>query len=245
MNSGASTAPSSSILALCAISSASAGALFTLLAIRAYRKLQKVDPNLGKHVSHKQNCGCMSRCEPLPRIDLTDASPREGHLSWDDYFMALAFLSAQRSKDPSKQVGACIVDNSNIILGIGYNGFPRGCTDRQLPWAKKCKDGNPLNTKYPYVVHAEANALLNKNTAAVSGARVYVTMFPCNECAKLLIQAGIREVVFHEAKGELSTSDVATSKDGGDTMYVASLKLLRLAGIKCRQHLLKRQVTLP
>ncbi|EFJ48297.1 hypothetical protein VOLCADRAFT_81171, partial [Volvox carteri f. nagariensis] len=118
--------------------------------------------------------------------------------------MALAFLSAERSKDPNKQVGAVIVNVDNIILAIGYNGFPRGCCDSDLPWAKEAlsSDGNPdpLATKYPYVVHAEANALLNKNAASVAGARVYVTMFPCNECAKLLIQAGVREVVYHEDK---------------------------------------------
>lgn len=120
------------------------------------------------------------------------------YLSWDDYFMALAFLSAQRSKDPSKQVGACIVSPARIILGIGYNGFPRGCADSRLPWAKRATSGGALATKYPYVCHAEMNAILNKNAANVAGATLYVTMFPCNECSKLLIQAGIREVVFYE-----------------------------------------------
>ncbi|KAF6257623.1 cytidine deaminase-like protein [Scenedesmus sp. NREL 46B-D3] len=134
------------------------------------------------------------------------------YLCWDDYFMAVAFLSAERSKDPNKQVGACIVNDENIILSIGYNGFPRGCADSRLPWAKRAESGSILDTKYPYVsagslqcavvVHAEANALLNKNQAHVTGARIYVTLFPCNECAKLLIQAGIREVVYHEAKLE-------------------------------------------
>ena len=115
--------------------------------------------------------------------------------------MALAFLSAQRSKDPSKQVGACIVSPARIILGIGYNGFPRGCADSRLPWAKRATEGGALSTKYPYVCHAEMNAILNKNAACVGGATLYVTMFPCNECSKLLIQAGIREVVFYEDKG--------------------------------------------
>jgi dCMP deaminase len=123
-------------------------------------------------------------------------------LSWDDYFMAVAFLSAQRSKDPNKQVGACIVDRANVICGIGYNGFPRGCPDSRLPWAKRAPDGDPLRTKYPYVCHAEMNAILNKNGASVAGARVFVTMFPCNECAKLLIQAGIAEIVYHEDKAQ-------------------------------------------
>lgn len=124
------------------------------------------------------------------------------YLSWDDYFMAVAFLSAQRSKDPAKQVGACIVNQNKVICGIGYNGFPRGCPDRELPWAKRSRNGDPLETKYPYVCHAEMNAILNKNGASVEGATVYVTMFPCNECAKLLIQAGVAEIVFHEDKAQ-------------------------------------------
>lgn len=101
----------------------------------------------------------------------------------------------------SVQVGACIVGRDQIILGIGYNGFPRGCHDGNLPWAKAAPDGSKLKTKYPYVVHAEANSILNaKNTPTLTGASIYVTMFPCNECAKLIIQAGIREVVFYEDK---------------------------------------------
>ncbi|MEW5307253.1 MAG: hypothetical protein WDW36_009661 [Sanguina aurantia] len=143
-----------------------------------------------------------SPMNPRKRVDPFDPSPRSGYLSWDDYFMAVAFLSSQRSKDPNKQVGACIVSAEQVILGIGYNGFPRGCPDSTLPWAKKSASGDPLDTKYPYVVHAEANALLNKNAASVKGACVYVTMFPCNECAKLLIQAGITEVIYHEGKVE-------------------------------------------
>ncbi|WIA28220.1 hypothetical protein OEZ86_010778 [Tetradesmus obliquus] len=143
-----------------------------------------------------------SPINPQKRPDPYDVRARHTYLSWDDYFMAVAFLSAERSKDPNKQVGACIVNDENIILSIGYNGFPRGCADSRLPWAKRAESGSILDTKYPYVVHAEANALLNKNQAHVTGARIYVTLFPCNECAKLLIQAGIREVVYHEAKLE-------------------------------------------
>lgn len=116
--------------------------------------------------------------------------------------MAVAFLSAQRSKDPNKQVGACIVDRKNVICGIGYNGFPRGCHDTSLPWAKKSENGNALDTKYPYVCHAEMNAIMNKNGASVEGSKVYVTMFPCNECAKLLIQAGVSEIIFYEDKAQ-------------------------------------------
>ncbi|GAX77844.1 hypothetical protein CEUSTIGMA_g5286.t1 [Chlamydomonas eustigma] len=152
-----------------------------------------------------------------PRSDPFDTRPREGYLSWDDYFMSVAFLSAQRSKDPSKQVGACIVDQNQVILGIGYNGFPRGCPDGELPWSKKSRPEEGLGvlgTKYPYVVHAEANALLNKNAASVSGAKVYVTLFPCGECAKLLIQAGIKEVIYHETKGHITASATLTSSSG-------------------------------
>ena len=137
-------------------------------------------------------------------------TPERSYLSWDDYFMAVAFLSAQRSKDPNKQVGACIVDQKNVMCGIGYNGFPRGCPDSKLPWAKRSKSGNSLETKYPYVCHAEMNAILNKNGASVAGARVYVTMFPCNECAKLMIQAGISEIIFHEDKAQPKADTPAT-----------------------------------
>ncbi|GAB4860437.1 hypothetical protein Ancab_035597 [Ancistrocladus abbreviatus] len=127
--------------------------------------------------------------------DPFDPSKRRGYLSWDDYFMAIAFLSAQRSKDPNRQVGACLVSENGIILGIGYNGFPRGCSDDKLPWAKKSKTGNPLETKYPYVCHAEVNAILNTNHASAAGQKLYVTMFPCNECAKVIIQSGVSEVI--------------------------------------------------
>ncbi|TYH97068.1 hypothetical protein ES332_A12G217600v1 [Gossypium tomentosum] len=110
--------------------------------------------------------------------------------------MAIAFLSAKRSKDPNRQVGACLVSQNGIILGIGYNGFPRGCSDDQLPWAKMSKSGDPLETKYPYVCHAEVNAILNTNHASAAGQRLYVTMFPCNECAKIIIQSGVSEVIY-------------------------------------------------
>ena len=118
---------------------------------------------------------------------------REDYISWDEYFMGIAMLSAKRSKDPSTQVGACIVDKDNKIVGIGYNGFPIGCSDDNLPWSRDAENSN--ETKYPYVVHAEANAILN-STKDLHGARIYVDLFPCNECAKLIIQSGIKEVVF-------------------------------------------------
>ncbi|PON77301.1 Deoxycytidylate deaminase-related [Parasponia andersonii] len=155
-----------------------------------------------------------------------DPSKRKGYLSWDDYFMAIAFLSAERSKDPNRQVGACLVSQNGVILGIGYNGFPRGCSDDRLPWAKKSRNGDPLETKYPYVCHAEVNAILNTNHASAAGQKLYVTMFPCNECAKIIIQSGVSEVIYFVEK-RLNDSNVA---------YVASHKLLSMAGIKVRKH---------
>ncbi|KAI3512812.1 hypothetical protein L1887_20131 [Cichorium endivia] len=158
--------------------------------------------------------------------DPYDRSKRNGYLSWDDYFMAVAFLSAERSKDPYRQVGACLVSQDGIILGIGYNGFPRGCSDDKLPWSKKSKNGDPLETKYPYVCHAEVNCILNTNHASAAGQKLYVTMFPCNECAKVIIQSGVSEVIYFVEK----------SLENADVIYVASHKLLSMAGIKVRRH---------
>ncbi|KDP30914.1 hypothetical protein JCGZ_11290 [Jatropha curcas] len=155
-----------------------------------------------------------------------DPSKRKEYLSWDDYFMAIAFLSAERSKDPNRQVGACLVSQNGVILGIGYNGFPRGCSDDKLPWAKKSKTGNPLETKYPYVCHAEVNAILNRNHASAAGQKLYVTMFPCNECAKIIIQSGVSEVIYFVEK----------NSSNSDTAYIASHKLLSMAGVKVRKH---------
>ncbi|XP_030531467.1 deoxycytidylate deaminase isoform X1 [Rhodamnia argentea] len=155
-----------------------------------------------------------------------DPSKRQGYLSWDDYFMAIAFLSAERSKDPNRQVGACLVSQNGIILGIGYNGFPRGCSDDKLPWAKKSESGDPLETKYPYVCHAEVNAILNTNHASAAGQKLYVTMFPCNECAKIIIQSGVSEVIYFVEK-RLNNSQVE---------YIASHKLLSMAGVRVRKH---------
>ncbi|XP_062838788.1 deoxycytidylate deaminase isoform X4 [Anolis carolinensis] len=123
---------------------------------------------------------------------------RDDYLEWPEYFMAVAFLSAQRSKDPHSQVGACIVNSENKIVGIGYNGMPNGCSDDSLPWTRTAE--SKLDTKYPYVCHAELNAIMNKNSADVKGCSMYVALFPCNECAKLIIQAGIKEVIFMSDK---------------------------------------------
>uniref|UniRef100_A0A4W5NS29 dCMP deaminase n=1 Tax=Hucho hucho TaxID=62062 RepID=A0A4W5NS29_9TELE len=129
-----------------------------------------------------------SQLNGTPASDPAQTKKREDYLEWPEYFMAVAFLSAQRSKDPSSQVGACIVNQENKIVGIGYNGMPNGCDDDLLPWSRSADDR--LDTKYPYVCHAELNAIMNKNSADVKGCSMYVALFPCNECAKLIIQAG-------------------------------------------------------
>lgn len=141
------------------------------------------------------------------------------YISWDTYFMGVAELSALRSKDPNTQVGACIVNTKNRIIGIGYNGFPYGCEDDTYPWTR---EGNFLDTKYPYVVHAEPNAILN-STTSLEGATMYVTLFPCHECAKLIIQSGIKQIVY------------ASNKYEGTESNIASQNMLKSAGVKCRQ----------
>ncbi len=140
-------------------------------------------------------------------------------ISWDEYFMGVALLSSFRSKDPNTKVGACIVDEDKKIVGVGYNGFPTGCQDDELPWAR---EGSFLETKYPYVCHAELNAILNSNFN-LKGCRIYVALFPCNECAKAIIQSGIKEVVYLEDK----------YKD--EVNVIASKKMLEMAGVKMRQ----------
>ena len=122
---------------------------------------------------------------------------REDYINWDEYFMGIALLTAMRSKDPNSQVGACIVSPENKILSLGYNGMPMGCSDDEMPWER---EGAPLQTKYMYVCHAELNAILNSAHNNLKGARVYVTLFPCNECTKAIIQSGIAEVVYYGDK---------------------------------------------
>ena len=131
---------------------------------------------------------------------------RTDYINWDEYFMGIALLTAMRSKDPSSQVGACIVSPENKILSLGYNGMPIGCDDDAMPWER---EGDPLNTKYMYVCHAELNAILNSAHNNLKGARVYVTLFPCNECTKAIIQSGIAEVVYYGDKYHDSDSSVA------------------------------------
>ena len=143
---------------------------------------------------------------------------RQDYISWDEYFMGIALLAAKRSKDPSTQVGACIVSEDNIIISTGYNGMPKGCSDDEFPWNRDGEDN-----KYAYVVHAELNAILNANGRNLRGSLVYVALFPCNECAKAIIQSGVREVVYLSDKYK-------------DTMgNLASKRMLNAAGVKFTQ----------
>ena len=130
------------------------------------------------------------------------------YISWDEYFMGVALLSSYRSKDPNTKVGACIVNQNKRIVGIGYNGFPYGCSDDVFPWERS---GDFLETKYPFVVHAEPNAILN-STSDLTGATIYVSLFPCHECMKLIIQSGIKEIVYSDDKYNGTPSDLASKK---------------------------------
>ena len=136
-------------------------------------------------------------------------SKRQDYISWDEYFMSVAILAGMRSKDPNSQVGACIVSSDNKILSMGYNGFPRGCSDDELPWAR---EGEPMDTKYLYVVHSELNAILNYRGGSLEGAKLYVSLFPCNECAKAIIQAGIKTVVYDQDKYQDTPSVMASKR---------------------------------
>ena len=145
---------------------------------------------------------------------------RTDYISWDEYFMGIAMLAARRSKDPNTQVGACIVSQDNIIISTGYNGMPKGCSDDIFPWDRA---GPQDMTKYPYVVHAELNAILNANGRDLRGSRIYVALFPCNECAKAIIQSGVKEVLY-------------LSDKYADTLgTMASKRMLDAAGVKYTQ----------
>lgn len=169
-------------------------------------------------------------CVPEMKIAAALSTKRTDYLAWDDYFMSVARLSAMRSKDPSTQVGACIVNSENKIVGIGYNGFPAGCHDDDLPWGRE--SSNPLETKYMYVCHAEMNAILNRIASDTKGCRMYVDLFPCNECAKLIIQSGIHEVIY------------MGDKYHDQPAFVASRRLMDCAGITYRQHVSSRKITI-
>ncbi len=146
---------------------------------------------------------------------------REDYISWEQYFMAVAMIAAERSKDPSSQVGACIVDNEDKVVSTGYNGAPRGYDDDTcMTWER---DGKFLDTKYAYVCHSELNAILN-SPRPVKGCRIYVTLFPCNECAKAIIQSGIKEIIY------------SSDKYNGTEGNIASKKMLDECGIKYRKY---------
>ena len=143
---------------------------------------------------------------------------RSDYISWDEYFMGIAMLAARRSKDPNTQVGACIVSQDNIIISTGYNGMPKGCSDDDYPWDRK--GDTDVDTKYPYVVHAELNAILNANGRDLRGSKIYVALFPCNECAKAIIQSGVREVYY------------LSDKYADTMMNLASKRMMMSAGVK-------------
>lgn len=145
---------------------------------------------------------------------------RTDYITWDEYFMGVAKLSAKRSKDPNTQVGACIVSVDNKILSMGYNGFPTGCSDDDFPWGKEHEMDDPYNAKYLYSTHSELNAILNYRGGSLEGSKIYVSLFPCNECAKAIIQAGIKTVVYAEDK----YADTASVK--------ASKRMLNAAGVR-------------
>ena len=147
---------------------------------------------------------------------------REDYISWDEYFMGVAKLAAMRSKDPNTQVGSCIVSEDNNILSMGYNGFPKGCSDDEFPWEREGDD--EISTKYPYVTHSELNAILNYRGGSREGSKIYVTLFPCNECAKAIIQAGIKTVVY------------ADNKYDGTPSVEASKRLMNAAGVRYYQY---------
>ena len=146
---------------------------------------------------------------------------RKDYISWDEYFMGIALLAAKRSKDPNTQVGACIVNSSNKIMSIGYNGLPAGCDDDAFPWEREGE--NSYDTKYPYVCHAELNAILNNRGADLEGCSIYVALFPCCECAKAIIQSGIKKVLY------------ISDKYGKSDSVRASKRMFDSAGVEYRQ----------
>ena len=181
--------------------------------------------------------GSASATHSTPRRALVETSPRDicltkdpeattrraNYIDWHDYFMSIAMLSAYRSKDPNRQVGACIVDpKTQRIVGIGYNGFPLGCSDDKLPWARNA--ASQLDTKNPYVCHAEMNAIFNKNCSSLEGCRIYTTLFPCNECTKMIIQSRMLDIVY------------LSDEKRDEVPMKASRRMLKLAGVAARAH---------
>lgn len=147
--------------------------------------------------------------------------PREGAISWDECFMRMTHVISERSKDPSTQAGAVIVTNNNVVVGMGYNGFPRGIDSEIFPWDR---DGDFVDTKYAYVCHAEENAIYNANVQTKE-CKIYCTLFPCNECTKTIIQNGIKEIIYE------------SDKYHDEPIWVASRRMLDAAGIKYRQYI--------
>lgn len=145
------------------------------------------------------------------------SSKRNDYITWDEYFMGVAMLSGRRSKDPSTQVGCCIVSQDNKILSMGYNGFPRGCSDDEFPWVRDGED--PLEMKYVYSTHSELNAILNYRGGSLEGSKLYVSLFPCNECAKAIIQSRISEVIY------------ADDKYADTPSVIASKRMMKAAGV--------------
>lgn len=190
------------------------------------------------NLDRSTSCGCADKVNVKDLLlneanyDIDNPSNvrrRENYLSWESYFMAIAYLSAQRSKHPVTQSGACIVDEFNRIVGIGYNGFPRGCSDDCLPWASDKDTESVLHTYHPYNCHAEVNAILNKSSTDVKGSRMYVPELPCNECCKMIIQSGISEIIYFR-----------NQKD--DDSSRASRIMFAMAGVNLRQYKCETQI---
>lgn len=155
---------------------------------------------------------------------------RADYISWDEYFMGISLLSCCRSKDPNTQVGACIVNSENRIMSVGYNGFPKGCSDDEYPWERSGDDQN--ETKYPFVCHAELNAILNAGGNSLKGCKIYVALFPCNECAKAIIQSGINEVIY------------ISDKYADSAATIASKRMLASAGVKLTPFKSDKKITI-
>jgi len=198
------------VLNLVSVSSPTTTTATNYAAAPEKKQNNQVDPSIHALLQEEANY-------TIPAI----AKKRKDYLSWDDYFISLSLLSAQRSKDPNTQVGACIVSPENLVIATGYNGFPSQCPDDYLPWNRTA--ASKLHTKYPYVCHAEVNAILNK-CADLKNSRIYVALFPCNECAKVIIQSGIKEVIY------------LSDKYHDSQICAASRLLFKLSGVKCRQY---------
>ena len=155
---------------------------------------------------------------------------RKDYISWDEYFMGVAMLTGMRSKDPNTQVGACIVSADHKILSMGYNGLPTGCSDDEFPWGR---EGDPLENKYLFTTHSELNEILNYSGGSLEGSTIYVSLFPCNECAKAIIQAGIKRIVYDSDKYD------------GTPSVIASKRMLTTAGVTLQKYVhTNREVTI-